>query len=403
MLSSRRGVPLSGLSLGLNRGRSQSVPLRVSSHSAPRTNHHRTLATLQSAYLASLLQEPPLHPSPPPAPTDGASGPGHPASHWSHCHGPQAPHWKGHGATIVCLAGSCVYSGAPFLASVAALRAGGELAYVFTEGSAASALKAQSPDLVVNALWQGEINMDSPRNNFAPIVRSIVGSLGRAHALVVGPGIGRTDGALRVAADVISAAQEQGLTVVVDADALWLVAQRPGLVRGHHKTVLTPNATEFERLRAAVMNGTPPADVPPPRWHEDPARTRARALAEVTAVASALDGVVVLRKGQPDVVSDGVTTLEVGTAGSTKRPGGLGDILAGCAAAIACLGRPGSPGERQDTPWSLVSAAAGACEVVRAATHTAHTKHGRALIASDVLGEIGRAMAVSTPPPSPMH
>ena len=46
--------------------------------------------------------------------------------------------------------GSKDYTGAPFFASMSALRAGADLAYVFTAEEAAPALKAYSPELMVS-------------------------------------------------------------------------------------------------------------------------------------------------------------------------------------------------------------------------------------------------------------
>lgn len=45
--------------------------------------------------------------------------------------------------------GSKDYTGAPFFASMSALRAGADLSYVFTAKEAAPALKAYSPELMV--------------------------------------------------------------------------------------------------------------------------------------------------------------------------------------------------------------------------------------------------------------
>ena len=62
---------------------------------------------------------------------------------------------KGRGGTVAVMGGSTVYSGAPFIASVAALRAGAELVYLHTEASAAAAIKSMMPDLCVHPSWRG--------------------------------------------------------------------------------------------------------------------------------------------------------------------------------------------------------------------------------------------------------
>lgn len=52
---------------------------------------------------------------------------------------------------------------------------------------------------------------------------------------------------------VLETLRRQGTPVVLDADALWLVTQRPALVVGWRGAVLTPNVAEYRRLAAAVM------------------------------------------------------------------------------------------------------------------------------------------------------
>lgn len=47
--------------------------------------------------------------------------------------------------------GSKDYTGAPFFASMSALRMGADLAYVFTAEEAAAALKTYSPELMVRS------------------------------------------------------------------------------------------------------------------------------------------------------------------------------------------------------------------------------------------------------------
>ena len=43
----------------------------------------------------------------------------------------------------------------------------------------------------------------------------------------------------------------QGLPLIVDADAITVVAEDPDLVRGYHRAILTPNVPELWRLADA--------------------------------------------------------------------------------------------------------------------------------------------------------
>ncbi|MEL0251873.1 MAG: NAD(P)H-hydrate dehydratase, partial [Novosphingobium sp.] len=98
----------------------------------------------------------------------------------------------------------------------------------------------------------------------------------RTSALLVGPGLGRSDGASRL----LSAALHAGRPVVVDADALVLL--RPAMLSGA-PCVLTPHEGEMAALERAFA--LPGAGM---------RRDRALALAEVS-------GTVVVLKG-PDTV-----------------------------------------------------------------------------------------------------
>ena len=52
----------------------------------------------------------------------------------------------------------------------------------------------------------------------------------------------------------VSIACEQDMYLVLDADALFMVGKEPGVIKGYHKAVLTPNVIEFKRLSEAVVS-----------------------------------------------------------------------------------------------------------------------------------------------------
>ena len=86
-----------------------------------------------------------------------------------------------------------------------------DLVHVFCEQDAAQPIKAYSPDLIVH----GYLSRD-PRLVDASIAR-IRPWLDRLHCLVVGPGAGRDECMLRTMFDIIGAAKEIQLPVIVDA------------------------------------------------------------------------------------------------------------------------------------------------------------------------------------------
>jgi hydroxyethylthiazole kinase-like uncharacterized protein yjeF len=145
---------------------------------------------------------------------------------------------------------------------------------------------------------------------------------GRVQAWVVGPGLG-TDEA---GAAALWFALDTDLPVIVDADALTILAAHPDLVvKRTAPTVLTPHAGEFARLA-----GHPPGD-------DRVAATR--------RLADAF-GAPVLLKGNVTVIaepgSEGKTYLS--PAGqSWAATAGSGDVLSGVIGALLAAGRP--PGE----------------------------------------------------------
>ncbi len=121
------------------------------------------------------------------------------------------------------VAGSATYPGAGVLCTGAALRTRPGL--VRYAGTAAEGVRAAWPEAVVTAGRPADA--------------------GRVQAWVVGPGMGTDDDARSVLAEVLAT----DLPVVVDADALTLLAADPGLARDRAApTVLTPHDREFARF-----------------------------------------------------------------------------------------------------------------------------------------------------------
>lgn len=77
--------------------------------------------------------------------------------------------------------------------------------------------------------------------------------LNRLHVLVVGPGLGREDYMQEYARLAIDLAKSQGMYLVLDADALWMVQKDPSVIQGYEKAVLTPNVSEFKKLADSLV------------------------------------------------------------------------------------------------------------------------------------------------------
>ncbi|MDL9938319.1 NAD(P)H-hydrate epimerase [Gordonia sp. ABSL1-1] len=138
---------------------------------------------------------------------------------------------------------------------------------------------------------------------------------GRVQAWVVGPGGGTDDAALATLRTVLAT----DVPVLVDADALTLLAGHPELVVGRGApTLLTPHAGEFGRLRGTRL----PDD----------------RLAAVTALAADW-GVTVLLKGRITLVAGPDGIVYGNDAGSSwAATAGAGDVLSGIAGALLAAG-----------------------------------------------------------------
>jgi ATP-dependent NAD(P)H-hydrate dehydratase len=148
--------------------------------------------------------------------------------------------------------------------------------------------------------------------------------LSRLHVLVMGPGLGRENYMQNCFHVALTIARSRAMLVVLDADALWAVGQRPSIIKGYKRAVLTPNIVEFNRLCEGV-------GVPTDAAEEQKAALLSRALGGVTVLQKgAKDIIAVDNAGQLDVDADRVRRIvEVDSEGGLKRCGGQGDVLGG--------------------------------------------------------------------------
>jgi len=144
----------------------------------------------------------------------------------------------------------------------------------------------------------------------------IISLLDRLHVVVLGPGLGRDSMMQDTAAKIIAEVRKRQMPLVVDADGLWLVQNRPEVVYGYVSAVLTPNVMEFKRL----------CD----KMGVDPDKVEGGRDQVCAELARRLGGVTVVQKGRQDVISNGKETMICAIEGGLKRCGGQGDVLTGC-------------------------------------------------------------------------
>lgn len=197
-------------------------------------------------------------------------------------------------------AGSDAYTGAAVLAVGGALRAGaGMVRYVGTAAPVAQ-VRAHWPEAVITEL-----------------ARPSLDGVGRVQAWVLGPGLGTGEFARELAARVLAS----DVPVLVDADALTLVAKEAGLLRRTAPVLITPHAGELSRL----------IGVPRERIEASRLEHARRAAAEL--------GVTVLLKGSTTLVAEEDRPVRVNPTGTSwLATGGTGDVLAGVAGALLAQG-----------------------------------------------------------------
>ncbi|MFZ1165415.1 NAD(P)H-hydrate dehydratase [Mycobacterium sp.] len=192
------------------------------------------------------------------------------------------------------MAGSSTYPGAAVLCTGAAVAAtSGMVRYT---GSADSDVLAHWPEVIA-----------SPSPSAA----------GRVQCWVVGPGLGTDE----TGAAALWFALETDLPVLIDADALTILAAHPDMLASRRApTVLTPHAGEFARLA-----GAPPGD---------------DRIGATRKLADAM-GATVLLKGNVTVVADPGGPVYLNPAGqSWAATAGSGDLLSGMIGALLAAGLP---------------------------------------------------------------
>lgn len=137
---------------------------------------------------------------------------------------------------VFVVGGSRSYPGAVLMTVLAALRSGAGLVTAFVPESMVAAFAARAPE----AMWVAW--PETPAGGLALEGQYLLATrIGRASALVVGPGIGREAETLALVRDIVATAP---VPVVIDADAL----QSEIVSAGKAARILTPHAGEWARI-----------------------------------------------------------------------------------------------------------------------------------------------------------
>ncbi len=199
---------------------------------------------------------------------------------------------KGLYGTVLVVGGDHGMAGAVALAAEAALRCGAGLVRVATRAEHIGPLVARTPEAMPAAVETGE---------------ALAALATTADVIVIGPGLGQSDWARTL----LTSALAMDKPLVVDADALNLIASGGVTATARNDWVLTPHPAEAGRLLQCST-----------------AEIQADRFAAVTALQARYGGVAVL-KGNGTLLADGQSLALSDYGNPGMASGGMGDVLSG--------------------------------------------------------------------------
>lgn len=250
---------------------------------------------------------------------------------------------KGSFGKLLVVGGGEGMSGAAYLASAAALRAGGGLVATLAHESSLTPIRSLLPEAMVTEHTSLSLH---DRSKWCS-------------ALAIGVGLGRTSWSANVFQQTLALASTLSLPMVIDADGLYWLAMTDtaSVLSSNH--ILTPHPGEAAHLLNCQIN-----DIESNRFEA------------IRAIQNTYGGVIVL-KGAGTLVYDGknMTVCHAGNPGMAT--GGMGDVLTGTILAQLGQGK------------SLMQAAIlGTLIHSMAADHEALENGEVGMLASDLLNKI---------------
>lgn len=209
---------------------------------------------------------------------------------------------KGQHGHVLCVGGDHGGGGAIVMAAEAALRSGAGLVSVATVPAHVAGLLARRPECMAHGL--------NDAAELAPLLE-------RASVIALGPGLGRS----AWAQDLLQAALACAKPLVLDADALNLLAEGVAKLTPCTDAILTPHPGEAARLLGCTI-----ADVQRDR------------LGAAAALVQRYQAVVVLKGAGSIVAAPAQTPVIIGVGNPGMAVGGMGDVLTGIIAASRAQG-----------------------------------------------------------------
>ena len=205
---------------------------------------------------------------------------------------------KGDFGKVLLLCGSRGDTGAAYLAAMGALRSGSGLVFLGVPESIYAIEAVKLNEAIVFPLPDVDGKLS------AAAIPEILERLPKLDAVLIGPGLGQSEGVFTAVKTVL---EKAGCPVVLDADGINVMAAHKDILRGRtNPTILTPHAGEFARLGGRAED------------RQTAAEDMAREL-----------GCIMLLKGHNTVITDGTETYINPTGNPGMAVGGSGDVLSG--------------------------------------------------------------------------
>jgi len=265
----------------------------------------------------------------------------------------EATSHKGENGTVLVVGGSIKYSGAPVLASRAALRTGADLVITCIPKSIANSVRTDSPNMIVR-----QLEGDYLTPNHIPEILEI---LKKFDVMVLGPGMSDNPESLKFVTEILDQVPKNK-PIVIDADALKALPENLAILK-KKPIVLTPHKGEFKIVFGDVLKE---------KWQDQ---------IQIVLEKTKKYNCSVILKGKYDIISDGQKYKINRTGHEGMTVGGTGDVLAGILGAICAVNS------------NLFRASCAAIYLTGKAGEFAAEDFGNSLLATDVIEKIPEVLA----------
>ena len=220
---------------------------------------------------------------------------------------------KGDYGRVLCICGSLGMAGAAYLCAKSAYRVGAGLVEIFTPEENRAVLQSTLPEAIVTAYTE---------ENSTELLLS---SMQKADCIAIGCGLSVTPLSRKILSTLLHNIDTSKIPLIIDADALNLIAKNPSFLKYIKGAIITPHALEFSRLSG---------------YSVDDILTSPEALAHQYAKKYSL---VCVLKDHNTVISDGTERLYINNTGNSgMATAGSGDVLTGIIAGLAAQRRSAS-------------------------------------------------------------